>query len=193
MRKFTLLAALALTPLLLAVTLFSGIEVKYREHDTDYSFFVKQQPSLQLFFVNPIVCGECDVEAFEKLSLANIAEIRTYCRQRFGLDNLRTCHAIFAESQRQVPAQMQNLGVIAAVAARFINYQNIEQNSNWASPVVNAKVTVPECLLPLHTAWRNDADQAKRISVSCADTGLPAPQNQWDIVLSVYANQSIIP
>ena len=109
MRKFTLVAALALVPLLMAAALFTGIEVKYREHDTDYSFFVKQQPSLQLFFNNPIVCGECDVEAFEKLSVANIDEIRTYCRQRFGLDNLRMCHAIFAEHQRQVNTTMQNL------------------------------------------------------------------------------------
>ena len=188
MRKFILLAALALTPLLLAATLFTGIEVKYREHDTDYSFFVKQQPSLQLFFNNPIVCGECDVEAFEKLSLANIDETRTYCRQRFGLDNLRMCHAIFAESQRQIPTQMQNLDVIAAVAARFINYQNIEQNSNWAFPAVNAKVTVPECALPLDATWRDDADQAKRISVSCADTGLPAPQDRWNVTLPIYSN-----
>lgn len=188
MRKFVSLAALALTPLLLAAALFTGIEVKYREHDTDYSFFVKQQPSLQLFFVNPIVCGECDVEAFEKLSLAHIDKIRTFCRQRFGLDNLRMCHAIFAESQRQAQSRLQNTDVIAAVAARFINYQNIEQNSNWAFPAVNAKVTVPECLLPLGTAWRNDADQIKRINVSCTDTGLPAPQARWDVALPVYTN-----
>lgn len=188
MRKFILLAALALTPLLLAAALFTGIEVKYGEHDTDYSFFVKQQPSLQLFFVNPIVCGECDVEAFEKLSVANIDEIRTYCRQRFGLDNLRMCHAIFAEHQRQVNTTMQDLDEIAAVAARFINYQNIEQNSNWAFPIVNAKVIVPECLLPLETAWRDDADQAKRITVSCAETGRPAPQNRWNVTLPIYPN-----
>ena len=188
MRKFVSLTALALTPLLLAAIFFTGIEVKYREHDTDYRFFVKQQPSLQLFFVNPIVCGECDVEAFEKLSLANIDEIRTFCRQRFGLDNLRMCHAIFAESQRQAQSRLQNTDVIAAIAARFINYQNIEQNSNWALPAVNAKVTVPECLLPLGAAWRDDADQIKRITVSCTDTGLSAPQDRWDVALPVYPN-----
>lgn len=188
MRKFTLLAALALIPLLLTAALFTGIEVKYREHDTDYSFFVKQQPSLQLFFNNPIVCGECDVEVFEKLSVANIDEIRTYCRQRFGLDNLRMCHAIFAEHQRHVNTTMQDIDAISAVAARFINYQNIEQNSNWAFPVVNAKVAVPECLLPLDTAWRDDADQEKRITVSCADTGRPAPQDRWNVTLPIYSN-----
>ena len=188
MRKFTLVAALALVPLLMAAALFTGIEVKYREHDTDYSFFVKQQPSLQLFFNNPIVCGECDVEAFEKLSVANIDEIRTYCRQRFGLDNLRMCHAIFAEHQRQANMAIQNLDEIAAIAARFINHQNIEQNSNWAFPVVNDKVAVPECQLPLETAWRDDADQAKRISVSCADTGRAAPQDRWNIALPIYPN-----
>ncbi len=188
MRKNALFATLGLMPLLLAAALFTGIEVKYREHDTDYTFFVKQQPSLQLFFVNPIVCGECDVEAFEKLSLARIDDIRTYCRQRFGLDNLRMCHAIFAESQRQANSRMQNPDEIAAVAARFINHQNIEQNSNWAFPVVNAKVAVPECLLPLNVAWRDDADQVKRISVNCADTGQPAPQNRWNVTLPVYPN-----
>ncbi|MBX8811404.1 hypothetical protein KHQ08_08450 [Pseudochrobactrum algeriensis] len=188
MKKFALFAALGLTPLLLAAALFTGIEVKYREHDTDYTFFVKQQPSLQLFFVNPIVCGECDVEAFEKLSLARIDDIRTYCRQRFGLDNLRMCHAIFAESQRQANSRMQNPDEIAAVAARFINHQNIEQNSNWAFPVVNTKVAVPECLLPLDTTWRDDADQAKRISVSCADTGRPVPQDRWNVTLPIYPN-----
>ena len=189
MKKFALLAALGLTPLLLAAALFTGIEVRYREHDTDYTFFVKQQPSLQLRFVNPIVCGECDVEAFEKLSLANIDEIRTYCRQRFGLDNLRMCHAIFAESQRQVQSRMQNPDMIAAIAAQFINHQNIAQNSNWAFPVINSKVTVPECALPLDAAWRDDADQAKRIRISCTDTGLPAPQDRWDVTLPVSATQ----
>ena len=189
MKKFALLTAHSLTPLLLAAALFTGIEVRYREHDTDYTLFVKQQPSLQLFFVNPIVCGECDVEAFEKLSPARIDDIHTYCRQRFGLDNLRMCHAIFAESQRQANSRMQNPDEITAVAARFINYQNIEQNNNWAFPVVNSKVTVPECALPLDTAWRDDADQTKRIRISCEETGLPTPQDRWDVTLPVSVAQ----
>ncbi|NKX17341.1 hypothetical protein HGG75_26450 [Ochrobactrum pseudogrignonense] len=40
--------------------------------------FIKQRPSPQIFFENPMVCGECDVEIYESLSLSRIEEIQTF-------------------------------------------------------------------------------------------------------------------
>lgn len=188
MKKLALVASIALLPLICAALLFTGIETHHREHGTDYTFFIKQQPSLQMFFNNPIVCGECDVEAYEKLPLSHIEEIRSYCRQRFGLSNLRMCHAIFAESQRQARSGAQNLDVIAQVATRFINNSNIENNTNFAFPVVNGKTFVPECALPLGAAWREDDDKIPRINVSCEESTRPAPQDRWDVMLPVHSN-----
>lgn len=188
MKKCILIVALALLPLIVLAALFTGIEAQQREHDTDYSFFIKQQTSFQLFFNNPIVCGECDVEAYEKLPLSHIEEIRTYCHQRFGLTNLRMCHAIFAESQRQVRTRSQDVKMIAEVAANFINYHNVVNNTNYAFPTVNDKTLVPECVLPLSAAWRKDADTLPRINVSCEQTDRPAPQNRWDVTLPVISN-----
>lgn len=188
MKKLVLIACIALLPLALAVLLLIGIETRHREHDTEYTLFVKQHPSLQVFFNNPIVCGECDVETYEKLPLSRLEEIRTYCRQRFDLSNLRMCHAIFAESQRQARSGSQSLDAIMQVAARFINNSNIENNTNYAFPSASNKVFVPECALPLGVKWREDADRVPRINVSCEQTGRPAPQDRWDVMLPIVPN-----
>ncbi|HXV30300.1 MAG TPA: hypothetical protein VD840_08215 [Sinorhizobium sp.] len=165
--------------------LFVGIEADNREHATGYRLFLKQEPSLQVVFTNPIACGECDVEIFEEMPVERTEDARRYCAVRFGLGNLRMCHAIFAEEQRQAQAPLQSNAAVAAVAARFVNQQNVERNGNWAAPSVNDKVIVPECMLPLVASWRNDADGQPRINVHCAGTGRTAPADRWDISLPV--------
>lgn len=188
MKKYALIACTALLLLLSTAYLFTGIETQHREHSTDYTFFIKQQPALQIFFNDPIACGECDVEIYEKLPLSRLEEIRNYCGQRFGLNNLRMCHAIFAESQRQTRSNMQNHDVIEQVAARFINGSNIENGTNFLFQSVNNKTFVPECVLPLSVKWRGDADKKDRITVSCEETNHAKPQNRWDVTLPVFLN-----
>ncbi|MGU3577277.1 hypothetical protein ACLBWZ_17340 [Brucellaceae bacterium C25G] len=188
MKRYALIACSALLPLFITALLFTGIETQHREHNTDYIFFIKQQPSLQLFFVNPIACGECDIEIYEKLPLSRIEEIRNYCQQRFGLNELRMCHAIFAESQRQARVNMQNLDAINLVAARFINNSNIENDTNFLFPSVNSKTVVPECVLPLSVKWRTDTDKKNRIIVSCEETNHSELQNRWDVTLPIFSN-----
>ncbi|WP_343808139.1 hypothetical protein [Paenochrobactrum glaciei] len=188
MKKYALITCTALLPLLNAAYLFTGIETQHREHSTNYTFFIKQRPSLQFFFDNPIACGECDVEIYEKLPLSRLEEIRNYCGQRFGLNNLRMCHAIFAESQRQTRSNMQGHDAIEQVAARFINGSNIENGTNFLFPYVNSKTFVPECVLPLRVKWRADAEKKDRIIVSCEETKHAKPQNRWDVTLPVFSN-----
>jgi hypothetical protein len=82
------------------VYVFLGIEVHYREHHTDYTFFAKQTPGVRVMYTNPVQCGECDVKPLERLDEEQRAEFALFCRVRFGLDEIRQCHAIYAEAQR---------------------------------------------------------------------------------------------
>ncbi len=189
MKKYCLLVCITLLPLFSVILMFSGLETQHREHNTDYKFFVKQEPSFQMFFINPFVCGECDVEIYEVSPLSRIQEIANYCRQRFGLSNLRMCHAIFAESQRQAHSATQNLGAITQVATNFINKSNIENKTNFSFPSMNDKIIVPECMLPLSAKWRDDADGTFRIDVSCEKTNRSSPQNRWTVTLQVISNE----
>jgi len=80
--------------------LFLGIEEIPREHGTDYLFFAKQKPTLRMTYSNPAVCGECDVEPLSTLSPADKNEFAEFCQVRYGIDEIRVCHAIYAEGQR---------------------------------------------------------------------------------------------
>jgi hypothetical protein len=80
--------------------LFLAIEEIHREHGTDYLFFAKQKPTLRITYSNPAVCGECDVEPLSTLSPTDKNEFAEFCQVRYGIDDIRECHAIYAESQR---------------------------------------------------------------------------------------------
>lgn len=80
--------------------LFFGVEETPREHHTEYEFFAKQEPSFQVVFRNPAMCGECDTPPLSLLSAAQKADFSRFCRVRYGLDEIRMCHAIYAEWQR---------------------------------------------------------------------------------------------
>lgn len=86
--------------LFITVWLFLGIEEIPREHGTDYLLFAKQQPTLRVVYRNPAVCGECDVEPLSALSQAKLEAFADFCRIQFDLDEARTCHAVYAETQR---------------------------------------------------------------------------------------------
>lgn len=79
---------------------FLGVEEIPREHRTDYEFFTKQVPALQVIYRNPAVCGECDVEPFDTLGPDTKAALADFCRVRFGLDDVPACYAIFEARQR---------------------------------------------------------------------------------------------
>lgn len=146
--------------------------------------FIKQTPSLQIMIRNPFACGECDVEIFEMGPVERIDEMREFCSARFGLSNLRACHAIFAERQRQVRSQMQSLAAIDTVVEAFVNSANVENGGNLAAMPVNRKMILPECTVPLKTTWRDDADNIRRIDIHCNDAGEPRSPS-WDVSLPV--------
>lgn len=98
---------LGLAALLLAGTwLTLGIEEIPREHGTDYEFFAKQTPTLQIVFRNPAVCGECDTPPLQALSSDVRQAFGAFCRARFGLDDVAECHAIYAQRQRAANARL---------------------------------------------------------------------------------------
>ncbi|WP_284757598.1 hypothetical protein [Agrobacterium sp. fls2-241-TYG-188a] len=173
--------------LLMIAVFFVGVELDHREHETKMMPFIKQTPSPQVMFRNPFACGECDVEIFEMGAAERIDEMRKFCSARFGLNNLRACHAIFAERQRQVRSQMQSLAAIDIVAQSFINAANIENGSNLVALPVNRKVALTECAVPLKATWRNDADNIRRVNIHCNDAGKPGSL-PWDISLPVKGN-----
>jgi hypothetical protein len=80
--------------------LFLGIEEVHLEHRAEYRFFVKQSPTFQVIYRNPVVCGECDVEPYSAISTEQRAALSAFCRVRFGLDSPRVCYAMFEEEQR---------------------------------------------------------------------------------------------
>lgn len=103
--------SLALSAILfMGVWLFLGIEEIHREHQTDYLFFVKQEPTFRVIYSNPADCGECDVKPLSTLGLAEQSEFRNFCNVRFGLEEIRECHAIFAESQRMANERLGRSG-----------------------------------------------------------------------------------
>jgi hypothetical protein len=90
----------------LLVWSYLGVERIEREHHTDYELFAKQTPGFQVIYKNAAVCGECDVEPLGELSPAEQAEFQSFCRVRFGLEEIRMCHAIFSERQQMANARI---------------------------------------------------------------------------------------
>lgn len=100
MNRYKWLAAAFAAMVLIEGWLFLGIEEIPREHGTDYLFFAKQKPTLRITYSNPAVCGECDVEPLSTLSTATQNEFSEFCQVRYGIDEIRVCHAIYEEVQR---------------------------------------------------------------------------------------------
>lgn len=109
------LALLGLIPVVGALWLFLGVELIPDEHHMKYEFFAKQHPTFRLTFQNPVTCLVCDTKSYEELTPQQREEFVAFCRHRFGLDDPRDCHAIFAEQQRRAdetnrpPASPQSL------------------------------------------------------------------------------------
>lgn len=100
MNRFKCLSLALSSILIIGAWLFFGVEETPREHHTEYEFFAKQEPTFQVVFRNPAVCGECDTPPLSLLSAAQKADFARFCRVRYGLDEIRMCHAIYAEWQR---------------------------------------------------------------------------------------------
>lgn len=113
-----------------------------------------------------------------------IDEMREFCSVRLGLNNLRACHAIFAERQRQVLSQMRSLAAIDIVVEAFVNSANVENGSNLVATPVNRKMVLAEYAAPLKATWRDDADNIRRVHIHCNDTG-ESGSLPWDISLPV--------
>ena len=106
MKRYGVFSILGAT-LFMCAWLISGIERVDREHATEYNFFLKQSLGLQVVFVNPVACGECDVASLESLSKARLDQFTQFCQTRFGLAEVRPCYAIFREQQAMATERME--------------------------------------------------------------------------------------
>jgi len=105
MKRYSAFSILG-TTLFMCAWLISGIERVEREHATEYNFFLKQSVGLQVVFVNPAACGECDVAPLESLSKSRLDQFSQFCQARFGLAEIRPCYAIFREQQAMANERM---------------------------------------------------------------------------------------
>lgn len=85
-----------------AAFLFVGVEEHPGEHESRYELFMKQRPTLKTVYVNPVKCGLCETPSFENLAPERHEPFAEFCRVRYDLTNIRICHAIFHERQRQI-------------------------------------------------------------------------------------------
>jgi hypothetical protein len=92
------IAAAGILPLAVAAFLFVGLDRKIGEHRDSYTLFLKQVPTLKTVYLNVADCGMCEVvPRFEGFSESQRQSFAEYCRVRFGIDDIRVCHAIFRE------------------------------------------------------------------------------------------------
>jgi hypothetical protein len=95
-----MLAAAAILPVAIAAFLFVGLDRKIGEHDDSYALFMKQVPTLRTVYLNVADCGMCElVPRFEDFDEARRQSFAEYCVVRFGIQDIRVCHAIFRERQ----------------------------------------------------------------------------------------------
>jgi len=92
--------ASGLLALAIAAFLFVGLERKIGEHDDSYTLFMKQVPTLKTVYLNVADCGMCEVvPRFEDFDEERGKSFGEYCQVRFGIDDIRVCHAVFRERQ----------------------------------------------------------------------------------------------
>jgi hypothetical protein len=98
-----MLAAAAILPVAIAAFLFVGLDRKIGEHDDSYALFMKQVPTFTTVYLNVADCGMCEVvPRFEDFDEARRRSFAEYCAVRFGIDDIRVCHAIFRERQMMI-------------------------------------------------------------------------------------------
>ena len=91
--KYFVLILLLICPLFY---FFVGIEVIYREHTTDYDFFIKKHPTTLFFYNNMVHCGECDFREYENLAYEESkTNFRNLCYYRYDLTDIKQCENLF--------------------------------------------------------------------------------------------------
>ncbi|MES2743178.1 MAG: hypothetical protein V4754_19815 [Pseudomonadota bacterium] len=105
-RSIAIIAGAALGAILAALLwIFAGVELRHREHgETEYDFFAKHAPGLQVVFENPAQCGECDLRPWQLIGVDDRSRFADFCAARFGLTDVTACYAIFEERQRIIKA-----------------------------------------------------------------------------------------
>lgn len=99
-RRSSMIAAGGLLPLAAAAFLFVGLDRRIGEHRDSYTLFLKQVPTFKTVYLNVADCGYCEVvPRFEDFSERQRQSFAEYCNVRFGIDDIRICHAIFRERQ----------------------------------------------------------------------------------------------
>lgn len=94
MKKIRYKSIYLLTILALA-WFFVGIEIIDQEHSENYEFFIKKHPSLNLFFHNTALCGECDLRPLDLMSKEDISRFVSFCSAKFGDNDIQACHQRF--------------------------------------------------------------------------------------------------
>lgn len=106
-----MMAASGILPLAIAAFLFVGLDRKIGEHDDNYAVFLKQVPTLKTAYLNVADCGMCEVvPRFEDFDEGRRESFAEYCEVRFGIDDIRVCHAIFRERQTIIDEQAAETG-----------------------------------------------------------------------------------
>lgn len=90
--KYTILIFLLICPLFY---FFVGVEVIYREHTTDYDFFIKKHPTSLFTFNNQVKCGECDFFEYDLLDEDSKTDFRNLCYYRYDLTDIKKCENLF--------------------------------------------------------------------------------------------------
>ena len=86
---------IALAIMLLITYMFLGIEITYKEDDTEYSVFVKKKFSTDFLFTNTALCGECDLRPLNFMSKEDVSRFASYCSAKYGEKNIQNCHKFF--------------------------------------------------------------------------------------------------
>ena len=89
------IALIILVVTLLVTYMFLGIEVTYREHDTEYSVFIKKQFSTDFLSTNTALCGECDLRPLSFMNKEDISRFASYCSAKYGEKDVQNCHKFF--------------------------------------------------------------------------------------------------
>ena len=95
MKIKVLISLIMLAIAVLISWMFLGMEVTYKEHNTEYSFFIKKQISTDFLFTNTALCGECDLRPLQFMSESDISKFASYCSAKFGEENIQNCHKFF--------------------------------------------------------------------------------------------------
>ena len=75
---------------------YLGVFYEYKDHTERYTPFIKQYPTSQFIFYNPILCGECDFRSYDSFTTEGPKKkFRDLCYYKYGLEDIQKCEDLF--------------------------------------------------------------------------------------------------